>query len=185
MKKEMPRFRSDVLHALLAASLAVLAAACRAPDPKALLEVSDVETYWAVDPSSGAEQYIAPVVRFKVHDRGAQALRSVQATAVFRRKGEENISWGSDFRQVASRREPIVPGKPTLVVLKSDARYHSTGTPESMFSHSLFRDASVEFFMRVGASGWVSFGKAEVPRRIGARAVEGLAGASPSPSPGP
>jgi hypothetical protein len=183
MKPEMPRLPSVVPHAFLALSLAALAAACRSPDPLALLEVSDVETYWAVDASSGAEQYIAPVVRFKVHGKGGQEMRSVQATAVFRHKGEETVTWGSDFRQVASRRQPLEAGRSLLVVLKSDARYHSTGTPESMFGHKLFRDASVEFFLRVGSSGWASFGKADVERRIGAREVEGLAGASPSPGP--
>ncbi len=181
MNNPMPRL--DASAALVAAALAALAAACRTPEPKALLEVSEVETYWAVDASSGAEQYIAPVVRFKVHDKSGQAQHSVQATAVFRHKGEDNVSWGSDFRQVASRRGPLEPGRPVLVVLKSDARYHSTGTPESMFSHSLFRDASVELFLRVGSSGWVSFGKADVERRIGAHEVEGIAGAPASPVP--
>jgi hypothetical protein len=99
------------------------------------------------------------------------------------------MTWGSDFRQVASRREPLAPGQATLVVLKSDARYHSTGTPESMLRHSLFKDTRVEFFIRVGSSGWVSFGKADVERRIGAREVAGLSAPAeavpvpPSPRP--
>lgn len=152
---------------------ALLLGSCRSPDPVALLEVSDVEAYWAVDSASGATQYIAPAVRFTVRDKSADVLDSVQATATFRRKGEENITWGSDFRQVATGDQRLGPGQTALVVLKSDARYYSTGPPESMFGHAQFKDTTVEFFLRVGSSPWTKFGQADVERRIGTRAVTG------------
>jgi hypothetical protein len=149
--------------------------ACKAPDPKALFEVSDVDAYWAVEPPMGGEQYIAPVVRFRLTNRSGREQHSVQTMATFRRQGEENLSWGSAFEQVVSRRNPLAPGQSVLVTLKSDARYHSSSL-EGMFTHPQFRDATVEFFVRVGSSGWVSFGKAPIERRFGPRSV-----ASPSP----
>jgi hypothetical protein len=172
----------------LVAVLTLSALSCRAPDPKALLDVSDVDAYWAVEPSMGGEQYIAPVVRFRLHNRSDQELRSVQAMAVFRRKGEENLTWGSAFEQVVSRRAPLPPGQSVLVTLKSDARYHSTGPVEGMFTHPQFRDAVVEYFIRVGSSGWTSFGKADVARRLGPRTLAGELGvpsSSPFPTPPP
>jgi hypothetical protein len=174
------RSRAAVLGLLLAG------AACRTPEPKALLDAGDVDAYWAVEPSMGGEQYIAPALKFRLHNKGEDTQHSVQAMAVFRRKGEENLSWGSAFAQVVSRKTPLAPGQEVVVTLTSDARYHSAGTIEGMFSHPQFRDALVEFFIRVGSSGWVSFGRVPVEHRVGSRAVAsepgGVVLGSPSPS---
>jgi len=172
------RFRAPRTAALF---LLLAAIGCRTPDPKALLEGADVDAYWAVEPSLGGEQYIAPVVRFEVRNRSDRELTSVQAMATFRRVGEEHLTWGSAFEQVVSRREPLPPGGSVRVSLKSDARYHSGGSLEGMLAHDQFRDASVEFFLRVGSSGWISFGKVTIERRIGARGVA----QSPSPAVSP
>ena len=157
----------------LAGAAVLLLAGCRAPDPNAIVKVSDFETHWAVESAdAGGTQYIAPVVRFKVSNISGEKQGSVQATATFRRKGEENLTWGSDFRQIATRAEPLVPLQVLPMVLKSDARYYSTGAPESMFAHADFRDAKVEVFVRVGSSTWTKVGELDVERRIGARAVQ-------------
>jgi hypothetical protein len=117
--------------------------------------------------------------------------------AVFRRKGEENLTWGSAFEQVVSRKAPLDPGQSVVVTLKSDARYHSQGPIGGMFAHPQYRDALVEYFIRVGSSGWVSFGQMPVERRVGARSVasqsdvlmpsppSASAPASSAPSPSP
>jgi hypothetical protein len=172
------RARRRTVLAGIALGLALAASACHSPDPKALLDVSDVDAYWVVEPPMGGEQYITPAVRFRLHNHGEKEQHSVQAMAVFRRKGEESVTWGSGFEQVAARKTPIPPGQSIVVTLKSDARYHSAGSVEGMLTHPQFRDALVEFFFRVGSSGWVSFGNVPVERRIGARGV-----ASPLPAP--
>ena len=164
----------------LAAFLVAPVLSCRSPDPQALLEVSDIEAYWAIDPPSADTRYIAPAARLHVKNKGPEALRSVQATATFRRKGESQ-SWGSDWQQVSSTARPLAPGQTVLVLLKSDARYSSPVEPEAMFTHQLFKDARVEIFLRVGSSGWSKFGDVDVARQIGSRTVQG---AAPSASPG-
>jgi hypothetical protein len=146
--------------------------ACRAPDPRAELEVSDLETHWAVDAPQGGTQYLAPVVRFRLRNRGTSPLHSVQATAVFRRKGEAE-TWGSAWQQVTSRSHPLGPGQESLVVMKSDGRYTSNGPVEGMFKHALFKDASVQVFVRIGSSRWTKLGEADVDRRLGAKSVQG------------
>jgi len=151
---------------------------CHSPDPQAVLEVTDIETYWAVDPPSGDTRYIAPAARLHVKNKGSEALRSVQATATFRRKGETQ-TWGSDWQQISSSARPLAPGQSALVLLKSDARYSSPVEPEAMFGHALFKDARVEIFLRAGSSPWTKFGDTDVTRQIGSRTVQEAPAASP------
>jgi hypothetical protein len=154
---------------------------CQAPDPQAVLEVSGLETYWAVDPPSGETRYIAPAARFHVRNKGSEPLKSVQATATFRRKGETQ-TWGADWQQVSATARPLNPGQAVLVLLKSDARYTSPVEPDQMFGHQLFKDARVEVFLRVGSSPWTRFAEADIARQIGSRTVQETA--PPTPSPG-
>jgi hypothetical protein len=179
------------IRRLLVPALLAPLLSCQAPDPKAVLEVGDIEAYWAVDPPSGETRYIAPAARFHVRNKGSEPLRSVQATATFRRKGETQ-TWGADWQQVGSSARPLDPGQSALVLLKSDARYSSPVEPEAMFSHQQFKDAQVEVFLRVGSSPWTRFGDVDVARHIGTREIQEpapdaspgpAAPASPSPSP--
>ena len=153
--------------------LALAAPDCRSPDPKLALELFDLDTYWAVDSPHGETQYISPVVRFHLRNKSPEPLRSIQATATFRRAGEESQTWGSGWQQVTEAGKPLGPGKAAPVMMESDGRYYSTGTPESMFHHRLFKDARVEVYVRIGSSGWVKMAEAPVERRIGARSVQG------------
>jgi hypothetical protein len=146
--------------------------ACESPDPKAELEMKDLETYWVIDKAVGTTEYIAPAVRLKLLNKGAKPRASIEAKATFRRKGEEDQEWGSAWERIATSAKPLAPGQETVVVLKSEGRYYSTGTPESMFEHELFKDAKVEIFIRMGASSWVKFGAADVERRVGSRAAQ-------------
>jgi hypothetical protein len=154
-------------------------AGCHTPKPAEILDVSLTDAHWAVDTNVGETHYLAPVVRFRVHNKSGEPQGSIQATATFRRVGEENITWGSDFRQVAARKEPLAPSQDVPVMLKSDARYYSTGDPSLMFGHGQWKDAKVEVYLRVGSSGWVKFLDAPVERRIGTRSVQ----EPPAPAP--
>jgi hypothetical protein len=176
----------------LAASLAsaVLCAACASPDPAALLSASDVETHWAVDPTVGDTQYVAPVVRLKLRNKSGEVQTSVQATAVFRHKGEPDQTWGSDYTQVASRQKPIGPGQEIGLMLKSDARYSARNeAPEAMLVNPGFKDTTVDVFVRVGSSPWVKFASLDVERRIGSRVAQQIvstpADGPPIPVPSP
>jgi hypothetical protein len=155
-------------------ALAALAAACRSPDPRRVVDVSDTETYWAIDQAQGERQFIAPVVRFTAHNNGDQPLRTLEAQATFRRKSEDVI-WSSAWTKVTGPNgAPLAPGGRSLVVLKpeGEGRYFTNGPPESMFTHPQFRDANVDVFLRIGSSPWTKFFNADVERRIGSRAVQ-------------
>jgi hypothetical protein len=163
------------------AALLVLSA-CAAPDPLKIVTIGDVETHWAVDNSEVGTQYIAPVVRFRLTNISGEPQGSIDMTATFRRKGE-GATWGGDYRQVSTRREPLGPGQGVALVMKSDTRYYSNGPTEGMFTHAEFKDTTVELFVRVGRSKWTKLGEmVDVERRIGAKSVQDTL---PSPSPSP
>lgn len=171
--------RHRTLPLLLACTAAL--SGCKAPDPKAELEVLSVETYWAIDSGTGSTSFLAPVVRLQVRNKAAEPRRSIQATATFRRVGEEHLTWGSAWTQVSGGRSPgLDAGATALVVLKSDGRYSSPDRPETLFGHAQWKDARAEVFLRVGSSGWVAFGTHPIERRIGTREVLPLGTPDPS-----
>lgn len=158
-------------------ALAILLSGCHSPDPRAVLEISDLETYWAIDSAHGETQYIAPVVRFHVRNKSNRDERTVEAQATFRRKGEDVI-WSSAWQKATGPGSKVLPaGGKALVVLKpeGEGRYFSTGVPESMFQHESFRDANVDVFLRIGSSPWTKFDTVDVERRIGTRSVQAAA----------
>jgi hypothetical protein len=166
------------MKCLRAASLLSLLwlAGCSSPDPVKELRVSELEAYWAIDSTAGDTVYVAPVLRFRLENLSATA--AIEATASFKRKGEEQ-SWGSAWQRLSVPGKRLEPGQSLSVALKSDGRYYTTGAPESVFAHADFKDAVVELFLRVGSSGWVKLGAAEVARRIGSKSLA----AAPSPAP--
>jgi hypothetical protein len=175
-----------------ACGAALLLTACAAPDPAQIVKISDIETHWAVDNSSVGTQYIAPVVRLQLTNISAEPQGSIEITATFRRQGDPT-TWGGDYRQVTTRREPLAPGKSASLILKSDTRYYSNGPTQGMFTHAEFKDTNVQLFVRVGRSKWTKFSEPiDVERRLGARSVqnelpsaEGAAPPSAAPSPLP
>jgi len=161
------------IPASLALALACTVAGCRTHDPKQELEVAGIETYWVLDSPRGDTQYMAPAVRFRVHNKSPEPILSIQATATFRRVGEEE-NWGSAWEQVTPAKKPLEPGKDLVVVLRSDGHYTSRGPADSMFAHPQFKDARAEVFLRVGSSGWVKMAESPIERRVGSKAVEPL-----------
>jgi hypothetical protein len=148
-----------------------MSTACRRPDPKKELALSDFEGYWVVDPPERGEQYIAPAARFALRYRGQKPAYGLEAMAVFRREGDTE-TFGSDWRRVqATGGKPLEPGQATIVVLRSDRRYHTNGATESMFGHQEFRDVSADIFIRLGGSEWTKMGQVAAERRIGSKTV--------------
>ena len=153
--------------------LLVLLSACQAPDPQTAVEVTALETYWAVDSPSGETQYIAPVVRFQLRNKGREALDSIQATATSKRDGE-NEAWSGAYQQVKPPNGRELPaGQAVAVMLKpeGEGRYTSTVGPEQMLLHAQFKDVRVEVFIRLGSSNWVKMAETPIERRLGSHAV--------------
>lgn len=157
-----------VAPAALALWVALLASSCAPPEPLALLRVSEVETYWVLDPSRTEKRFLAPVVRFRVENVSSDTLIAVDASATFRRDGLEE-PWGSGFFRLTEGRNRLAPGARVLVTMSSDARYSTEGPPERAFSNQIFKPVNVKFFLRVGSSVWVEFGKSAVENALGSK----------------
>jgi hypothetical protein len=161
-------------RSILCRSLALLAClssfeiGCRFVDPKTALEVQDLDGYWVIDTEKSATNYIAPSIVFTLKNKTSEPIGDIEATATFKRKGEDSL-WGDSFVIIANHNKPLGPGQTTRVEMRSNADYYTPGAPvepEIMFKHGLFRDATVDLFVRVGRSGFVKLAKTEVPRRL-------------------
>ena len=126
-----------------------------------------------MDSPQRGENYIAPVVRFRLKNVSSEPLGSVQARARFPAPGQEE-PWGSIQEQVSTWRRPLGAGQETLVTVRSAGRYHAQADPEDMLRSPGFRDPKVEVFVRIGASEWALLAQADVERRIGAPGLSRL-----------
>ncbi len=160
---------------LVAVVIGCVSVACEAPDLQQELELLDFETHWAIDRTVGETNYLAPVIRFRLHNKGTEPRRSIQVKVNFRR-GDEEV-WSVGFEQVSPvAGQPLAAGASIECALKpeGEGRYSSPESPETMLEHELFRDVRAEVFIRMGRSGWVKMAEMDVERRIGSRSVEGL-----------
>ncbi len=157
-----------------AAALAavLVTSACHTPEPQKELEIRDLETYYAIERKAGDTLYISPVARFTLRNKSQAPTRPIQASANFRRVGEEGQTWGGAWAQVRHADKPLAPGAEALVVLQSEGHYTTTGKAEDIFAHELYKDVTTEVFLRVGSSGWVKMTTAPVDRRIGPKSVQ-------------
>ena len=153
--------------------ISLACSSCTSPDPTLLLKVTDVETYWVLDPSRTEKRFLAPAVRFRVENISQETLISVDATAAFLRDGSGD-SWGSGFFRLTEGRKRLEPGEKVLVTMSSDARYTLEGPPEAAFTNPTFKSVNTKFFLRVGSSVWVEFGRSPVENVIGSKDARAL-----------
>jgi len=163
----------------LAGLLAVVAASCADPEPKSLLKVTELETYWVLDYSRTDTRFLAPAVRFRVENISNETLLAVDATASYFREGTAD-SWGSGFFRLTEGRKTLAPGQKVLVTMSSDARYSIVGPPETAFTHATFKPVRTKFFLRVGSSMWVEFGQAPIENVLGSKDARQVLAQPPS-----
>ena len=156
-----------------AALVTLLFTACRSHDPATELALSGIETYWIVDSPQQGQNFVAPVVRFRLKNVSAGILGSIQARARFPAPDQDEV-WGSIQEQVTTWSRPLEPGREVVVTVRSAGRYHAPVDPEDMLRSPGFNDPRVEVFVRIGSSNWALLAEAPVTRRIGAPGVEDL-----------
>lgn len=181
MKLKMKRSgtkRTTLRHGIIAllTSLALLGTqGCKSHDPKTAVKMSELETYWVVDPSVGGKTLVAPAVRFVLENVSPETLVSVETTAAFRIAGQKD-AWGSGYARLTEGRKTVASGTKTVVTMSSDARYTLTGdvSPAQIFANKGFRPVNVTFFVRVGSSPWAEFGKLDVENVIGSKSARAV-----------
>ena len=118
------------------------------------------------------DNFIHPVVRFRVANGAEQEVGYIQAMAVFKRELLPDEPWGNAFTYSVSD-EPIKPGEASdLVTLRSDKNIISKDAPAQMFVNEKWEEVTVEIFVRVGPSSWQNLGQMQVPKQIGAPGLE-------------
>jgi hypothetical protein len=137
------------------------------------LEAKDVAAYWAIrGKDREGNNFIHPVVRFRVANRASDPVGYVQAMAVFKREKFPDEPWGNDFLYSISD-EPIpAGGSSDVLTMRSDTNVISKDAPEQMFQNDKWEDVDVAVFLRVGPSSWKPFLEIGVPKKIGAPGVE-------------
>ncbi len=164
-----------VLCQFLAGVLLVSAVSCTDAESEALLaslRLEDFASYFAViGKDEEGNNFIRPVVRFRVLNGAEQEVGYVQAMAIFKRELFDE-PWGNAFTYSVSE-EPIKPGEASdLVTLRSDKNVISKDSPQQMFVNEKWEEVTVEIFIRVGPSSWQSLGQMQVPKKIGAPGIE-------------
>ncbi len=137
------------------------------------LELDEVTAYWAVRGKDREQNnYIHPVVRFRIKNGGTEEAGYIQAMAVFKRESFPDEPWGNDFLYSISE-TPIAPGgESPVLTMRSDTNFVSKDAPEQMFQNEKWEKISVSVFLRVGPSSWKPVVSLEVPKKIGAPGLE-------------
>lgn len=137
------------------------------------LVLEDVAAYWAVQGQDEENNnYMHPVVRFRVLNGSDQDLDYVQVMAVFKRENLPDEPWGSAFAYSISK-EPIPPGDSSdTITLRSDTSFISKDSPEKMFLNKKWEEVEVDIVLRVGPSSWQILETRQVPKHIGAPGLE-------------
>jgi hypothetical protein len=178
MKKGSLTGRFSVVLQLGLATLIAAAASSGCGDAESerkaeALELEEVAAYWAVRGKDREQNnYIHPVVRFRIKNTGPQEAGYVQAMAVFKREMLPDEPWGNDFLYSISE-TPLAPGtRSEILTMRSDTNFVSKDEPERMFQSEKWEKVSVSVFLRVGPSSWKPVLSLEVPRQIGAPGLE-------------
>jgi hypothetical protein len=186
MKKRSSRSRPfPVLAAGLASLLSLFACGDAESEAKVgALELGEVSAYWAVRGKDREQNnYIHPVVRFRIKNAGSEEAGYIQAMAVFKRETFPDEPWGNDFLYSISE-EPLAPGASSdVLTMRSDTNFVSKDTPEKMFQNEKWEKISVSIFLRVGPSSWKPVLSLDVPKQIGAPGIEKFLEPVPAPPP--
>ena len=137
------------------------------------LRLTDVASYWSVKGMDVEKNnYIRPVIRFRIVNNFEETVSYTQTMAVFRRESFPEEYWGSDYLYEISP-DAIEPGGTSdILTLRCDANFVSKDAPELMFENEKWEQVFVEVFVRVGPSAWKSVSKTEVAKRLGAPGLE-------------
>jgi len=171
----MPLKRWIVCHGLLSlvAFSALSCADSEAERQVAAMTLDEVAAYWAVRGQDAEKNnYIHPVVRFRVVNDTNGPVGYVQAMAVFKRDQFPEESWGTAFAYSISE-EPLEAGAQSdVITMRCDSNFISKDAPEEMFANEKWEEIGVEIFLRVGPSSWHLTQAMGMPKQIGAPGLE-------------
>jgi hypothetical protein len=158
----MPR-----LALTLSVLLAAAALACSSPPPVSeTLRIDDVVTGWYdAGVTDDGRNKIVPSISMTIANTGSQPVGPVQLNLIFRRVGDPE-EWSTALVRVAGS-DGLQPGASSSeVVVRAPQGYTGTQPRAQLLQNSLFVDAKVDVFARIGASTWTRLGEYRIDRQL-------------------
>lgn len=158
-------FRLDRRLVLLVATLALAAACARSATVQEAIEVYDITTGYDDGGREAGQNRLLPTISFKVRNKAARAIHSVQLNAVFRVIGDPEelgaqLIQGIDY-------DGLPPGQSSgPYTLRSMFGYSGEQARVEMFQHEGFKDVQVELFAKQGGNQWVKLTEQVVERQL-------------------
>ncbi|OFW15497.1 MAG: hypothetical protein A3F70_12665 [Acidobacteria bacterium RIFCSPLOWO2_12_FULL_67_14] len=148
---------------LAAASLA----ACESREVQKDLRLVNVHTGWYDSGIvEGGLNKLVPSISLELENVSERDIASVQINAVFRRVGEEEVSWGDHFVRAIDSSGLRAGSATTPIVLRSSFGYTGSQARIQMLQNKEFVDAKVEIFGRHGRRTWAKMGEYQIERQL-------------------
>ncbi len=151
----------------LALVAAVLVAGCESREVEKDLRIVNVHTGWYdAGIVEGGMNKLVPSISFELRNVSDRDIASVQVNAVFRRVGEEDVSWGDHFVRAIDSSGLRTGSTTTPLVLRSSFGYTGSQARVQMLQNKEFVDAKVEIFGRHGRRTWAKMGEYPIDRQL-------------------
>ena len=156
--------RASVVSALV---LSLGAAGCGAPDVDVanVVKVAEMTTGWFDVGIVDGQNKLVPSASFTVVNTGTEKLSGLQVFAVFRFIGEaEELGSGLVVLRGDDALAPGATSKP--ITVRANWGFSGLQPRAEMLSHSQFKDARVEIFVKFGPKPFVKIGEAQIVRQL-------------------
>jgi hypothetical protein len=152
------------LH-VLSLALLVAAAGCSAPvNLQEALTVTDVMSGWYDNGFKGGKAHYVPSISFRIRNQADANVASVQLTYDFWMEGADGPFDSGLIRGIDS--DGVEPGATSdPITLRGTSGYTLEVSPADLFSHSLYKDATVKIFAKRGGS-IAALGEFKIDRRL-------------------
>ena len=146
---------------------ALLLTACESRDVQTDLNVVNVQTGWYdAGIIEGGMNKLVPSISLELQNVSDREIASVQLNAVFRRVGEEDVSWGDHFVRAIDAGGLPAGATTEPIVLRSSFGYTGSQARAQMLQNQQFVDARVEVFGKHGRRTWAKMGEFQIERRL-------------------
>ncbi len=158
-------FRPNRRQILLAATLLLAAGCARSATVQEAIEVYDIKTGFDDGGRESGQNRLLPTIAFRVRNKAARLVHTVQFNAVFRVVGDPEelgaqLILGIDYNGLAAGQSA---GPFTL---RSMFGYSGEQARIEMFQHEGFKDVQVELFAKQAGNQWVKLTEQVVARQL-------------------
>jgi hypothetical protein len=153
--------------AVAALALAVAAAGCGGPevDVAKVVKMGEMTSGWFDVGIVDGQNKLVPSASFTVVNSGTEKLSGLQVFAVFRFPGDpEELGSGLVVLRGNDALAPGAASKP--ITVRANWGFSGLQPRSEMLTHSQFRDARVEVFVKLGPKPFVKIGEAQIARQL-------------------